>query len=102
MNDEKPKNTQVPYISNSLKVSKEQLEQKVNDMKKRAEELEKQREENYKSFGTVDETRDEDGLKKGLKPKFVNDISKKAFVEHSMDLSESINRKSHYNQRMKE
>ena len=71
-------------------------------MKKRAENLEKQREEDYQSMTVVDETRDGESIRKGIKPKFVNDISKNAFVEHNMDLSESINRKSHYNQRMNE
>jgi hypothetical protein len=84
------------------KMSKEELEQRAVDMQKRAEQLEREREERHKEHQGVEKTQPDVKLKEGIKPKFVNDISKSAYVDHNMDLAESINRKKHYNQRFTE
>lgn len=81
------------------KLSKEELEQKALDMQLRAEQLEREREERYQSVLAVNEDRKDKNVEQGMQPKFVNDISKAAYVEHNMDLAESINRKKHYTQR---
>lgn len=84
----------------STKLTKEELESKAVAMQIRAENLEKEREERYNTVLAVKESKEEPKLMDGAKPKFVNDIEQKAFVNHSMDLAESINRKKHYNARL--
>ena len=82
------------------KMSKEELQAKADEMKERADRLERERDERYKTVLAVKETTEGKKLEEGMQPKFVNDISKSAYVDHSMDLADSINRKKHYNQRM--
>lgn len=82
------------------KLTKEELEQKALEMQLRAEQLEHQREERYQTVLAVNEDKKGKDADKGLQPKFVSDISKAAYVEHNMDLAESINRKKHYTQRL--
>lgn len=84
------------------KLSKEELAQKALEMQKRAEKLDRDREERYNTVLKTDDKREEKQLEKGMKPKFVNDISKNVYVDHKMDLAESINRKKHYTQRFNE
>ena len=89
------------YRSNdNKKLSKDEMEQKLLEMEQRAEFLQRQRDEKYKIDQQTDKDHIQTEIKDGMKPKFVNNIEKEAFVEHNMDLAESINRKKHYNERI--
>lgn len=82
------------------KMTKEELESKAIEMQKRAEELERKRDERYNTVLKVDDTKDDVKAAPGMQPKFVTEVNKEVYVDHSMDLAESINRKKHYTQRL--
>jgi hypothetical protein len=82
------------------RLTKEELEGKAQEMQTRAEELERKRDERYNTVLKVDDSKDDVKAVPGVLPKFVKEVHKDVYVDHSMDLAESINRKKHYTQRL--
>lgn len=90
-------------IDDNKKLSKEDLERKLKEMEERAKQIEQEREHRYNTVLKVNETReDENKAKDGIQPKFVKSLQQQAYVDHNMDLSDRINMKKHYNQRVDE
>lgn len=88
------------FSKEKKKLNKEELAQKALEMQARAEQLDKYREDRYNTVLKIEDKREDKNVEKGMQPRFINDISKAAYVDHNMDLAESINRKKHYNERI--